>query len=81
MKWGQEDGVIFRSLDHEFSYGEKSSVKLVRNQGMNVGNIFTIKKGKLVYFLAIYGLYADDRANLEALVLDKLEALDARANR
>lgn len=81
MKWGQEDGVTFRSLDHEFSFGEKSSVKLVRNQGMNVGNVFTIKKGKLVYFLAVYGIYAEDRVALEGLVLDKLEALDAKANR
>jgi hypothetical protein len=80
FKIGFDEGVSFIELDSLFQFGEKSSVRLVKNGQNKIGNIFHFKKGKLAYVLIMYGLYFEEKEPIEMILLPKLTRIDSLAN-
>ena len=51
-----------------FRWGDRSRFGVLKHDGDPYGNLFSARKGKLVYFFMITGLYFDDAASIKELL-------------
>ena len=60
-----------------FSWGDKSEFSLLQTEsGDTIGNHFAGRKGKLVVFIMISGIYFDETKAIEELLRKSFEAVD-----
>lgn len=77
QKLGISIGTNIKNLDHLYSYGDESFFALSLNDNNQpVGNIFTFRKGKILYLLIISGVYFDNRTIWEEFISDKIQRLE-----
>lgn len=76
MNLFDEEGVEYIDLNEEFSYGDESVFRLVKNEYGFVGNTFQFRKGSISMALVIYGIYFDDGGYWKEFIGPHLKILD-----
>jgi hypothetical protein len=70
-------GIVQEEKPGFYKFGESSSFSILKKDGKNVGNYFTVRDGTKTYTILLAGLYIDDPEVWKELVEPKLKALSA----
>ena len=71
-----EENIVERDAPELLQWGDESKSTLLVSGGVPVGNVFVARKGRRVFHLILAGVYFDDPAVFQELVLPHLDAMD-----
>lgn len=71
-----EEEIVERDAPELLQWGDESRSTLLLSGGVPVGNVFVARKGRRVFHLILAGVYFDDPAVFQDLVLPHLDAMD-----
>jgi hypothetical protein len=70
-------GIKSRELERFYPYGNASTFYILEQDGIPIGNVFSMRDGKKIYLIVLSGMYFDDPGAWADLVEEKLERFSA----
>jgi hypothetical protein len=71
-----EEEVGLEERNSLFQWGDASKFSLIMAGGVPVGIVFSARKDIRVFLISVSGIYSDDPASIEDLLIDHLRALE-----